>query len=154
MASKRFLVITFLDRLGYSKNTSLEIPIATDAAKITAYVNFVKDHTDAKVVGYSDVQQTVVSGDNLSAGTYDLVSEVMKARWKKVSDGKTIVQSIPAVRNEDVDTDEQLTSAAANDYGDALKAILDEADRMVYKGAVLVMKSGGRNLKTDDTAGV
>ena len=152
--AKRFIVVSFLDREGYSKNVSVEIPVATTDALVTGYVDFLKSHTDAKVTGYSDVKQTVVSGDSLSAGRYDLVSQTMKARWKKVSDGKTVVQTIPAVRDEDVDDNEELTSAAANDYGDELKTLLAEAERPVYKGGALVIKTKGRKLQTDDTAGV
>jgi len=137
------LVITLADRLGQYKQVRLDI--GANSANVAAFITAFKTFTDAKVMGYSVVSETVVTDDDFAEGTFDLVDEVMKTTWKD-SAGKVFGFSVPAPKDEVVDADEDLTSDAAEDWGDALKALLGAAN-IQFRGGRLYRKGSNRPKK-------
>lgn len=136
------LTINMIDKEG--GNGRVTVKNIADADKAAAFVTFVKSHVDAKVTSYTLSESTrfSVDGDNASDGTYDLVNQRMVTSWIEALQDGTVVGDtrlvIPTIRNEDVDTDEQMTSAAAEDWKDALNALTGK--RNVFRGGYLEIK--------------
>lgn len=141
------LIITLADRLGKFKQ--VRIDVGANSANVAAFMTAYKSYTDAKVMGYSVVTETVVADDDFSAGTFDLTDEVMKETWK-LPTGKVFQLSIPAPKSEIVDDDEDLTSDAAEDHGDALKTLFGVAD-IQFRGGRLYRKASNRPKKLVQT---
>jgi len=137
------LIIVLADRLGQYKQ--VRIDIGTNSANVAAFLTAYKTYTDAKVMSYSVVTETVVADDEFSEGTFDLVDEVMKTTWKTPTGG-IVSLSVPAPKDEVVDADEDLTSDAAEDWGDALKTLLGVAN-IQFRGGRLYRKGSNRPKK-------
>jgi len=137
------LIIVLADRLGQYKQ--VRIDIGANTANVAAFLTAYKTYTDAKVMSYSVVTETVVADDDFAEGTFDLVDEVMRTTWK-LPTGEIVSFSVPAPKDEAVDADEDLTSDAAEDWGDALKTLLGVAN-IQFRGGRLYRKGSNRPKK-------
>jgi hypothetical protein len=141
------LICTFADREGDFKTTRIDI--GSNTANVAGWVTFVKSSTDAKLMAYSVVTETVVADDDFSAGDHDLVDEVLISTWK-LPDGSIKRVSMPAPKDESLDENEDMSSDAAEDYGDAIKTLFGVAN-VQFRGGRLYRKASDRPKKLVQT---
>jgi hypothetical protein len=142
------LILVFADREGDFKTTRLDVGSAA-IGLIESFVTFVKSSTDAKLMSYTVVTEVVVPDDDFSDGNHDLVDQVLISTWK-LPDGTVKRVSMPAPKDESLDANEDMSSDAAEDYGDALKALFGVAN-VQFRGGRLYRKASDRPKKLVQT---
>ena len=132
------LTINMIDKEGGSGRISVKNIVSSNAKN---FVDYIKSHVDAKITSYtvSTNERYAILDDDASDGTYDLVHERMVASFIQTDDdGKQLGNvriTLPTIRDEDVDDDEQMTSGAAEDLKDALNTVTGR--KHVFQGAYL-----------------
>jgi hypothetical protein len=92
----------------------------TTIANAKKVADFLKGHSDAKVVAYGISLD--YSGDDTSSGKYDRVLQGLKFSFED-QNGKTRYFTIPAPRDEDVNDDQEPESDVAEDVKDLLNSV-------------------------------
>ena len=118
-------------------------------AQAKTLADFITTHSDAKVIGYAMSMSETVENDDCNAGKYDRVEQKLTFLYS-CKDGSSRRFSIPAPRDEDVDTDQEGSSDMAEDINDLLKSVGATKENMRFNGAGLVSKMP-KNRKTVKT---
>ena len=114
----------------------LTSPTLANAKKLA---DFIMTHSDAKVIGYGTCQSATVENDECDAGKYDRVEQKLTFLFSE-KNGSSRRFSIPAPRDEDVDTDQEGSSDLAEDINDLLKTVGATKENMRFNGAGLISK--------------
>ena len=113
-----------------------------DINTVEEVADFLKDHSDAKVVSYSFSQSKVYSGDDTDEGKYDRVSQKLRFNYSDSEEEnprkRQISFTIPAPRDEDVNDDQEADSDVAEDVKDLLESV--RGGELEYKGGYLTSK--------------
>jgi hypothetical protein len=130
---------TLRDYKGKSSIVTVDVTGTPTLAKAKALADFLKTHSDAKVIGYGISQNATVEDDQCDAGKYDRVEQKLVFLFSE-KDGSSRRFSIPAPRDEDVDVDQEGDSDVAEDINDLLKSIGATKENMRFNGAGLTSK--------------
>ena len=130
--------VTLEDSSGYLATIKVsDITNGINSSK--AIADFLATHSDAKVVSYGISMAYV--GDTTDEGKYDQVAQKMVCLFKDAATRKPVRFSIPAVRDEDVTTKQQINSDVAEDVKDLLQA--QTGKTLVFRGGYLGSKKPG-----------
>lgn len=130
---------TVRDYKGKSATVSVDVTGTPTLANAKKLADFVRTHSDAKVIGYGCSQNTTVEDDSCDAGKYDRVYQKLVFLFSEKS-GASRRFSLPAPRDEDVDVDQEGSADVAEDINDLLKTIGATRENMRFNGAGLVSK--------------
>ena len=130
---------TVRDYKGKSATVSVDVTGTPTLANAKKLADFVKTHSDAAVIGYGCSQSATVEDDSCNSGDYDRVEQKLVFLFSEKS-GSSRRFSIPAPRDEDVDTDQEGSSDLAEDINDLLKSLGATKENMRFNGAGLTSK--------------
>ena len=130
---------TLRDYKGKTSIVSVDVTGTPTLTKAKALADFMTTHSDAQVIGYGASQNATVENDQCDAGKYDRVEQKLTFLFSQKS-GASRRFTIPAPRDEDVDTDQEGSSDLAEDINDLLKTLGATRENMRFNGAGLVSK--------------
>jgi hypothetical protein len=146
-----FLTCTLQDYKGKSATVKVKVPAASaTVAKAKTLADTLKDHSDAKVVGYG--VSLDFTGDDVSTGKYDRVLQTLTMLYED-QDGNSRRLSIPAPRDEDVNEDQEPDSDWAEDAKDLLVS-LGAVKSATYQGGGLKSRLPSKEARSKVTTGV
>lgn len=111
-----------------------------------AIADFMATHSDARVISYGI--SLAYTGDSIDEGKYDQVAQRMVFLFKDANTRRALKFSVPAIRDEDVNTKQQAISDVAEDVKDLLQSATGKT--LVYRGGYLNGRNPG-DLNTDLT---
>jgi hypothetical protein len=144
------LTVVVEDAKGKSAQTRIPFVNDADLDKAEDFANFIETHSDAKVTSYGismEYEGTIDEGD------YDMVKQKLKMLMRRTDiTGNRHSLSIPAPRDEDVDTYQQATSDFAEDFLDFMELVT--GSRPDYHGGALASKLPGSGELSRETTGI
>ena len=134
------------------KNATCRVS-STDAtiAKALIMAEYIKTHSDAKVKSYGLTLD--YAGDSVDSGKYDRVLQGLRYIYEK-ADGKTLLFTLPAPRDEDVDVDQEPDSDTAEDLRDMLVSVSACTSAAVFQGGGLNSRLPKKESRKKATTGV
>lgn len=146
-----YLSCTVEDYKGKSAVVKVQVAAASATpAKAKILADHIKDHSDAKVVGYGVSLE--YAGDDVNSGKYDRVLQTLTLLYEDQA-GKSRRFSIPAPRDEDVNVDQEPDSDYAEDARDLLIS-LGAFTSANYMGGGMKSRMPSKESRSKVTTGV
>lgn len=133
------------------KTAPIRVTGVTAIKNSKAIADWIKDHTDARVVSYGITLD--YDGDSTSAGKYDRVLQRLNLLYED-QDGNSKRFSIPAPSDESVNDDQEPESDLAEDVKDLLVANVKDVKSLTYNGGGLRSRMPSKEARSKEMTGI